>query len=140
MIFQNSFRFTAKLCTKYTESPYASCPSSPTISLIATTGHHSYIFVQINEPTLTQHYHSEPIVYIMVQSSCGKFCGFDKHIMTCSSAGKLSACNAGDLGSIPGSGRSPGEGNGNPLQYSCLKSHGQRSLTGYSPWGHKSRT
>ena len=30
-----------------------------------------------------------------------------------------SACNAGDLGSIPGSGRSPGEGNGNPLQYSC---------------------
>ena len=32
-----------------------------------------------------------------------------------------SACNAGDLGSIPGSGRSPGEGNGNPLQYSCLE-------------------
>ena len=31
------------------------------------------------------------------------------------------ACNAGDLGSIPGSGRSPGEGNGNPLQYSCLE-------------------
>ena len=36
-----------------------------------------------------------------------------------SSDGKESACNAGDLGSIPGSGRSPGEGNGNPLQYSC---------------------
>ena len=35
---------------------------------------------------------------------------------------KASACNAGDLGSIPGSGRSPGEGNGNPLQYSCLES------------------
>ena len=34
---------------------------------------------------------------------------------------KVSACNAGDLGSIPGSGRSPGEGNGNPLQYSCLE-------------------
>ena len=32
----------------------------------------------------------------------------------------VSACNAGDLGSIPGSGRSPGEGNGNPLQYSCM--------------------
>ena len=31
------------------------------------------------------------------------------------------ACNAGDLGSIPGSGRIPGEGNGNPLQYSCLE-------------------
>ena len=35
---------------------------------------------------------------------------------------KESACNAGDLGSIPGSGRSPGEGNGYPLQYSCLES------------------
>ena len=38
------------------------------------------------------------------------------------SDGKESACNAGDLGSIPGLGRSPGEGNGNPLQYSCLES------------------
>ena len=37
-----------------------------------------------------------------------------------SSVGKESACNAGDLGSSPGSGRSPGEGHGNPLQYSCL--------------------
>ena len=37
------------------------------------------------------------------------------------SAGKESACNVGDLGSIPGLGRSPGEGNGNPLQYSCLE-------------------
>ena len=34
---------------------------------------------------------------------------------------KASAWNAGDPGSIPGSGRSPGEGNGNPLQYSCLE-------------------
>ena len=34
---------------------------------------------------------------------------------------KASACNAGDLGLIPGLGRSPGEGNGNPLQYSCLE-------------------
>ena len=34
---------------------------------------------------------------------------------------KESACNAGDPGSVPGSGRSPGEGNGNPLQYSCLQ-------------------
>ena len=43
-----------------------------------------------------------------------------------------------DPHSIPGSGRSPGEGNGNPLQYSCLeKSHGQRNLAGYSPWSLK---
>ena len=37
------------------------------------------------------------------------------------SDGKASVYNAGDPGSIPGSGRSPGEGNGNPLQYSCLE-------------------
>ena len=37
------------------------------------------------------------------------------------SDGKESTCNAGDLGLIPGSARSPGEGNGNPLQYSCLE-------------------
>ena len=42
------------------------------------------------------------------------------------------------MGSIPGLGRSPGGGHGNPLQYSCLENpHGQRSLTGCSPWGHK---
>ena len=49
--------------------------------------------------------------------------------------------NAGDvrdIGSVPGSERSPGERNGNPLQYSCLKNpHGQGSLVGYIPWGHK---
>ena len=54
------------------------------------------------------------------------------------SDGKASVYNAGDLASIPGSGRSAGEGNGNPLQYYCLeKSRGQRSLVGYSPWGCK---
>ena len=51
---------------------------------------------------------------------------------------KESACNAGYLGSVPGLGRSPGEGQGNPLQCSCLKNpHGQRSLVSYSPWCHK---
>ena len=51
------------------------------------------------------------------------------------SEGKESACNAGDVGSIPGLGRSPGGGHGNPLQYSCLENpEGQRSLAGYSPW------
>ena len=46
------------------------------------------------------------------------------------------AGDARDMGSIPGSGRSPEEGNGNPVQYFCLKkSHGQWSLVGYSPWG-----
>ena len=49
--------------------------------------------------------------------------------------------NAGDVrdtGSILGSGRPPGVGNDNPLQYSYLENpHGQRSLAGYSPWGRK---
>ena len=40
--------------------------------------------------------------------------------------GKESACNVGDTGSIPGSGRSPGEGNGYPLQYSCLENSMER--------------
>ena len=42
-------------------------------------------------------------------------------VFPCNSVGKKSACNAGDLGSIPGWGRSPGEGNGNPLQCSSLQ-------------------
>ena len=52
--------------------------------------------------------------------------------------GKESACIAGDLGLIPGLGRFPGRGHGNPFQYSCLENpHEQRSLAGYSPWGCK---
>ena len=55
-----------------------------------------------------------------------------------SSAGKESACNEGDLDSIPGLGRCPGGGHGNPFLYFYLENpHGQRSLAGYSPWGRK---
>ena len=50
---------------------------------------------------------------------------------------KESACNAEDPDLIPGSGRSLGKGNGNPLQYSCLENLMDRSLAGYSPPGHK---
>ena len=56
-------------------------------------------------------------------------------------SGKNPPTSAGDIRhvvSILGSGRSPGGGHGNPLQYSCLENpHGQRSLVGYSPWGLK---
>ena len=55
--------------------------------------------------------------------------------------GKESAYNTGDtrdVGSIPGLGKSPRRGNGNPLQYSCLENPmGKRNLVGYSPWGCK---
>ena len=54
------------------------------------------------------------------------------------SDGKESVCNMGDLGTIPGLGRSAGEGHGNPLQYYGLENpHGQRNLVGYNSWGHK---
>ena len=54
------------------------------------------------------------------------------------SDGKASAYNAGNLGSVPGSGRSPGEGNGNLLQYSCLENPMDGGAwLGYSPWGRK---
>ena len=63
----------------------------------------------------------------------------------CGSAGKESACNAGDLSSIPGSGRSPEEVNGNPLQYSCLenpmdKGAWQATVHGVARVGHNLTT
>ena len=55
-----------------------------------------------------------------------------------SSDGKESACKAGHRRSIPELERFPREGNGNPLQYSCLENFsGQRSLVGYNPWDGK---
>ena len=62
---------------------------------------------------------------------------FIEHILCvpCSSVGKEPAYNAGDLGSIPEVGRSPGEGNGNPLKYSCLESAMDCSLPGSSIHG-----
>ena len=70
----------------------------------------------------------------------GKACNFSapKLSFPASAENKESARNAGDPSSIPGSGRSPGEENDNPLQYSGLEDpHGQRSLADYSPWGRE---
>ena len=54
---------------------------------------------------------------------------------------KASACNVGDLGLIPGLGRSPGEGNGNPLKYSCLENPMDRGAWWATVYGvAKSRT
>ena len=53
------------------------------------------------------------------------------------SDGKEPVCNVGDLGSIPGLGKSPSEGNGNPLQYSCLENSMDSAPGGCSPWNPK---
>ena len=79
-----------------------------------------------------------------IQNASGKSLTPFKRGLTWASpglGGKEFACNAraaGDEGSIPGSGRSPGGGHGNPLQFSCLENpHGWRSLEGYRPWGQE---
>ena len=77
---------------------------------------------------------------VSVKNLFSQFLISNKHHNTemiyCVSDSKESTCSAGDLGSVPGSGRSPGGGHGNPLQYSCLENpHGQRSLADYSLWG-----
>ena len=73
---------------------------------------------------LTQLYNMKSILILTVDLGNNNVSILD---FLCGSAGKESACSAGDLGSIPGLGRSPGDGKGYPLQYSGL----------YSPWGHK---
>ena len=91
----------------------------------------------------------------VVVGECPQFLASETHPCLCAHptlptllpwwlSSKESACqfrrcrrNIGDVGSIPGLGRSPGEGNGNPFQYSCLGSHGQRSPVGYNPKGCK---
>ena len=80
---------------------------------------------------------------LLVENHCGrKFHIFPLVLFNMGVPGgsddKESTCNEGNLGSIPGLGRSSGEGNGNPLQYPCLENPRRwRTLAGYSPWGRK---
>ena len=68
-------------------------------------------------------------------SGLGEDCAFS---FLGGSDGKESACNVGDPDLVPGWGSSPGEGNGYPLQYSCLEnSMDKRSLAGWSAWRHQ---
>ena len=69
--------------------------------------------------------------FFCVQANVREFKFLNANNVPCGSAGKESACNSGDLGSISGLGRSPGEGKGYPLQYSGL----ENSMDG--PWGLK---
>ena len=67
-----------------------------------------------------------------------KSCPLFLLLLTYYTDGKESACNGEDLGSIPGSGRFPGEGNGKPIPVLLLgESHGQKSLEGYSRQGRR---
>ena len=75
------------------------------------------------------HFMQLKLVYLKLDSNMGFPGGSDS---------KESACNAGDMGLIPGLGRFPGGGHGNPVQYSCLENpYGPRSLAGYRPWDYK---
>ena len=84
---------------------------------------------RVGHKIVPEHTHTNTTtVYILVHISFLQ--GFP-----CGSAGKESACDAGDLDLIPGLVRSPGGVHGNPLQFSSLENpHGQRSFASYSPW------
>ena len=83
------------------------------------------------EPVPLQWKHRVLITRLLGKSLTPRICPypFKKMVFHGGSDGKES-CNAGDLGCIPGSGRSPGEGNGNPLQYSCLENPMDRGAGG----------
>ena len=79
-------------------------------------------FFPMDGNTSTCHNHTKLTVYIRAHSQCWIFYGFGQmYDFPGGSDGKASVYNVGDLGSIPGLGRSPGEGNGNPLQDYCLE-------------------
>ena len=77
---------------------------------------------QVRSPALWSH---GDLMWLMAETLSGVYTNLPVDFPGVSDS-KASAYNAGEMGSIPESGRSPGEGNGNPLQYSCLpgKSHG----------------
>ena len=76
-------------------------------------------------PTLTKCWHPSNKIIILTTTSTGS-CSLPS--FPGGSDGKESVCNAGDLGLIPGSGRSPGEGNGYPLKYSCMENPTDREV------------
>ena len=117
-----------------------SCISITTIKIInSSINHPSESF----RPLVVNHSPTQPLATMDLSLSLQFICpGLPWWL-----SGKEPTCDAGDAGSIPGSERSPGEGNGYPLQLEkemathsstlAQKFHGWRSLVGYSPWGHK---
>ena len=112
----------SKVCEKVWGGGYA--------SFNVNSCHQSSIFVEIDIATLTHHF-SKSVVYIRDQWLYYILYGFRQmcndiylpfyHLGFPGSSDKEFTCNAGDLGPIPGSIRSPTDGSGNPLQYSCLE-------------------
>ena len=102
---------------------------------ICTTSSLGLRFLMQYTPTKTYIYSIPTLIYeLFYFLNCGKV--YITSGFSVGSVVKKLPANAGDAGSIHGWGRSPGEGNGNSLQYFSLgKSHRQRSLVGYSPWG-----
>ena len=115
-------------------TPTRSCPPLPLPAPFCSTGH-SAIFC-IPCPSLCPLYSSLCLLFSCESLS---FSLEDREqLEAVVKRLPLDAGDTGDTGLIPESERSPGEGNGNPLEYSCLENpHGQRSLVGHSPWGHK---
>ena len=105
---------------------YHWCHHTYEVSAIIKIHLKSGTFRTIDKFTLTHCNAPKSLVYVIVQSCCCTFYGFggmynDMWGFPGGSHSKESTSNAGDLGSIPGLGRSPGERNGYPLQYSCLE-------------------
>ena len=157
---------TAKLRERYRDSPFSSCPPHMHSLHDYWHPHHFGIFVRIDEPTPTHRHHPKSVVHIMAHSSSWfpEFVGQIYNDMSApvksitrglslpwkppvcylwgfagGSVVKNLPANAGDASSIPDPGRSPGEGNGNPPQYSCLENLKDRGAWRaiYSPQGGK---
>ena len=94
---------------------------------------------RVGHDWVTEQYYSTEWIYVYMYGRIYMCVYIHTHMYGLPSwlSGKESACNAGDPGSISGLGRSPGEGNGHPLQYPCLENSMDRKTVGYSSWGCK---
>ena len=92
------------------------------------------LFITGEDILIHTHFQSSDSSSIQCEENVAKILILEMHGFPGGSDSKESACNEGDLGSIPGLGRSPGGGHGSSLQYPFLENpHGQRGLAGYSP-------
>ena len=118
-------------CTKLAAGGLSGCSLWQSAQACVTVGASPRSYTQnigisgkVRLPVPSHVIHGEDITRLVLKSISISVASFPG-----ASEGKVAACNAGDLGPIPGSGRSTGEGNGDPLWYSCLENpHGRKSL------------